>query len=388
MSNARVIPSLNFEEINRYSSTFKPCCLFSVNPFYMQIELGFVSIDMGKNATVFLLLAISLFVGASSCFISLQGLDSVYGISKGIILKDPASFFDSNGKLNIVGVIDNNGEFPVGAIVGVNVSRATHNESSAFADISSNGSNNSFVSTFTSPTYSRIIYPGTGAPFKLVLSPESIESVGQPFIYSITREENVNYDVLVLNYSNMAVGSEGALIGTVRNSASFPVYNATVFASVHDSHQAQIDSAATEVIPVIGPGKTVQFKLAPDKSQSSKAVYYSCAGVDLDAPISTLATPDGGFIPFDLQAIAKIINLKYDDQSKSILFGVDHYNPDGGLITLKLPQLYDDQRLTVFMDGLARDDVKMTHDGKTIKMDIFVPPNEHQIQVKGVSYVT
>lgn len=353
----------------------------------MQIELGFVSIDMGKNATGFLLLAISLLIGAGSFFISLQGLDPVYGISKGIILKDPASFYDSSGRLNIVGVIDNNGEFPVGATVGVNVSRATHNESTPFADLSSSGPNNSFVSTVTTPTYSRVIYPGTGAPFKLVLSSESLESVGKPFIYSITREEKVNHDVLVLNYSNMAVGSEGALIGTVRNSASFPVYNATVFASVHDSHQAQIDSAVTEVIPVIGPGKTVQFKLAPDKSQSSKAVYYSCAGVDLDAPISTLATPDG-FIPFDLQAIAKIINLKYDDQSKSIVFGVDHYNPDGGLITLKLPQLYDDQRLTVFMDGLARDDVKMTHDGKTIKMDIFVPPNEHQIQVKGVSYVT
>lgn len=139
---------------------------------------------------------------------------------------------------------------------------------------------------------------------------------------------------------------------------------------------------------MLGPGQTVQFKLLPDKSLSSKAVYYSCAGVDLDAPISTLATPDGGFIPFDLQAIAKIINLKYDDQSRSIIFGVDHYNPEGGFITLKLPQIYDNQRLTVIMDGLAREDVKMTRDGKTIKMDIFVPPNEHQIQVKGVTHVT
>jgi hypothetical protein len=354
----------------------------------MQIELGFVSIDMGKNATILSLLVMLLFVGASSFFISLQGLDSVYGISKGIILKDPASFYDNSGKLNIVGVVDNNGEFPVSATVGVNVTKKTHNESTVLADLSPSGSSNSFVSTVTSPTYSRVIYPGTGAPFKMVLSPGSIESVGQPFIYSIIQEEKVNYDVLVLNYSNMAVGNDGALIGTVRNSASFPVYNATVFASVHDSHQAQIDSSTTEVIPVIGPGKIVPFKLLPDMSVSSKAVYYSCAGVDLDAPISTLATPDGGFIPFDLQAIAKIISLEYDDQSKSIVFGVDHYNPEGGLITLKLPQLYDDQRLTVFMDGLARDDVKMTRDGKTIKMDIFVPPNEHQIQVKGVSYVT
>ena len=101
-----------------------------------------------------------------------------------------------------------------------------------------------------------------------------------------------------------------------------------------------------------------------------------------------MATSDGGFIPFDLQAIAKIIDLKYDDQSKSIVFGVDHYNPDGGFITLKLPQIYDDQRLAVIMDGSPLNDVKMTQDGKTIKMDIFIPPNEHQIQVKGVSHVT
>jgi hypothetical protein len=40
------------------------------------------------------------------------------------------------------------------------------------------------------------------------------------------------------------------------------------------------------------------------------------------------------------------------------------------------------------MDGLPRKDVKMTHDGKTIRMDIFIPPDEHQIQVKGVSHVT
>lgn len=342
---------------------------------------------MDKHGTMFLVLGLLFFTGASTYCFSMHGLNSVYGFSDGIILKDPASFYDSDGKLNIVGVIDNNGEFPVDVTVGINVTGTTDILSTISADDASN-SGNSFSSTVTSPTYAKVIYPGTGAPFKIVLSPESIESVGQPFIYSVIRKERVNYDVLELNYSNMAVGRERALIGTVRNSAPFPIYNATVFASVHDSNQAQIDSATTEVIPVLGPGQKVQFKLLPDKSIRSNAVYYSCAGVDLDAPISTVATSDGGFIPFDLQAIAKIIDLKYDDQSKSIVFGVDHYNPEGGFITLKLPQIYDDQRLTVIMDGSPRDDVKMTRDGKTIKMDIFIPPNEHQIQVKGVYHVT
>jgi hypothetical protein len=353
----------------------------------MHNELKFVRRVMDKPYAIFLLLGLLLFMVASTFLLSINWLNSAYGFNDGIFLKDPASFYDSSGKLNIVGVVDNNGEFPVDVTVGVNVTKTPFSESITLAGGSSSSSNSLF-STVTSPTYSRVIYPGTGAPFKIVLSPESIESVSQPFIYSANTKENVNYDVLELNYSNMAIGSERALVGTVRNTAPFPVYNATVFASVHDSTQAQIDSATTEVIPILGPGQTVQFKLLPAESVRYDAVYYSCAGVDLDAPISTLATSDGGFIPFDLQAIAKIVDLKYDDQSKSIVFGVDHYNPEGGFITLKLPQIYDDQRLAVIMDGSPRDDVKMTLDGKTIKMEIFIPPNEHQVQVKGVSHVT
>lgn len=341
---------------------------------------------MDKHVMWFLLLGLLFFTGAVIFFPSKYGLDSVYGFRDVIIVKDPASFYDNSGKLNIVGVIDNNGQYPVDATVGVNVTGTPHNESTA----SVNGLsifNSSINSTVTSPTYARVIYPGTGAPFKIVLSPGSFISVGQPFIYSAIRKENANFDVLELNYSNMAVGSERALVGTVRNSAPFPVHNVAVFASIHDSNQAQLDSATTEVIPVIGPGQKIQFKLLPDESVKSNAIYYSCAGVDLDAPINTLATSNGSFIPFDLQAIAKIIDLKYEDQSKSIVFGVDHYNPEGGYITLRLPQIYDDQRLTVLMDGSPGDDVKMTRDGKTIKVDIFIPPNEHQIQIKGVSSV-
>jgi hypothetical protein len=342
---------------------------------------------MDKQGTMFLLLGLLFFTGSSTIFFVMHELNTVYGFGDGIILKDPASFFDSTGKLNIIGVIDNNGEFPVDATVGVNVTELSDEENST-STAGSGNTNNSFFSTVTSPTFARVIYPGTGAPFKIVISPESTESVSQPFIYSVTQKENVNYDVLELNYSNMAVGSEGALMGTVRNSAPFAVYNATVFASVHDSNQAQIDSAISKEIPMLGPGQEVQFNLLPDESVKSDAVYYSCAGVDLDAPISTLPTSHGGFIPFDLQAIAKIIDLKYDDKSKSIVFGVDHYNPEGGIITLKLPQIYDDQTLTVIMDGSPDEVVKMSRDGKTIKMDIFIPPNEHQIQIKGVSHVT
>ena len=340
---------------------------------------------MVKHCTLILILSFTFFLGAITLFPS--GQYSVYGLREGIILKDPGSFYDETGKLNIIGVIDNNGEFPADVTVGVNVTETA----SSLSTVSSDGASSfgsSITSTISGPTYSKLIYPGTGAPFKIVLSSDSIESVSQPFIYSTVRKEKANFDVLELNYSNMATGSDRALVGFVRNKASFPVYNATVFASVHDSDQAQIDSATTKAIPKLEPGQQIQIKLVPDLSVRSNAVYYSCAGVDLDAPITTVATSDGGFIPFDLQAIAKIIDLKYDDKSKSLVFGVDHYNPEGGMITLKLPQVYDDQKLTVIMDGSPHDDVKMTQDGKTIKMDIFIPPNEHQIQIKGITHVT
>jgi len=309
-----------------------------------------------------------------------------YGMHDGIILKDPASFLDNKGRLNIIGVIDNDRDFPVEAIVGVNVTEKPTAISGSYSSSSNNTTTSNFT-TFTSPTFARVIYPGTGAPFKIVLGPES-EVISPPFVYAVKQRVRVNYDVLNLNYSNMAIGSEKALIGTVTNTAPFPVYDATVYASVHDSKEAQVDSAISEIIPRLGPGQEVQFKLVPDPMAKSSAVYYSCAGVDLDAPISTLATSDGGFIPFDLQALAKIIDLKYEEHSNSIVFGVDHYNPEGGMISLKVPQTSDGQKPTVIMDGLPRDDVKITSDGKTIRIDLFIPPNQHEVQIKGVSHVT
>ena len=48
------------------------------------------------------------------------------------------------GKLNIIGVVDNNGEFPVDATVGVNVTEVSDNEDTASAHGSSNSTNLSF----------------------------------------------------------------------------------------------------------------------------------------------------------------------------------------------------------------------------------------------------
>jgi hypothetical protein len=307
----------------------------------------------------------------------------VYGLDEDIILKDPGSFLDSSDHNNIIGVIDNNGKIPVDVIVAVNVTEKTHQTTDAI----STRSDDTNIRAVTSPTFARIIYPGTGAPFKIVLENKLVEAVSPPFVYAVKHVDKINYNLLKLNYSNMAIGSERALIGTMENIAPFPLYNATVYASVHDAKKAQVDSVISDKVPILQPGEKAQFKLIPVVSAMSSAVYYSCAGVDLDAPITTLKTSKGGFIPFDLQALAKIIDLRYNDETKSVVFGVDHYNPAGGFITLKLPQMSDAQKLVVKMDGILDDDIKMTSDGKTIKLDIFVPPNEHQIEVNGVSYL-
>ena len=330
------------------------------------------------------LLLITL-IGFWGCTVFSTGLTAnlVYSLED-IVLKDPGSFIDNNGRINVIGVIDNNGDFPVKATVAVNVTERGIEENITGQP---NSSDNYIVQTVNSPTFARIIYPGEGTPFKIVLEPESVLSISSPFVSHLEQIQNTNYDILLLNYSNMAQGGERALMGTVENMAPFRVYNVTVYASVHDSNQSQIDSAISDKLSIIEPGERIQFAVTPDASAKSRSVYYSCAGVDLDAPITTLTTSDGGFIPFDLQALAKVIDLKYDDKSESIVFGIDHYNPEGGLITLKLPQIHDDQKLTVIKDGLPDNNTKMTGDGKTIKMDIFIPPEEHQIEIKGVSYI-
>ena len=42
----------------------------------------------------------------------------IYAIENGsdIVVKDPGSFLDSTGRLNIIGVVDNNGDYPIGGV--------------------------------------------------------------------------------------------------------------------------------------------------------------------------------------------------------------------------------------------------------------------------------
>ena len=46
----------------------------------------------------------------------------------------------------------------------------------------------------TSPTFARLIYPGTGAPFKIVLDNKLVEAVSPPFVYAVKHVDKINYD--------------------------------------------------------------------------------------------------------------------------------------------------------------------------------------------------
>jgi hypothetical protein len=238
--------------------------------------------------------------------------------------------------------------------------------------------------TLTNGTYARIIYPSTSVPFKFVLEPGQ-QPIGKSFIESITEVDATYYDILHLNYTNMAVGTDKALFGSIKNVAPFAVHNVSVYASVHNNNRSQIDSAKSNVIPTINSGEEVKFMVKPDSSVKPDVYYFSCAGVDLDPPISTINTGDGGFIAYDLRGLVKISKLGYENSSDSMIFAAEHYNPAGGNIMLKIPQMADSQKVNVLMDGKPYEKAKINMDGKTVRIDIFIPPEEHSIQIKGVA---
>ena len=64
------------------------------------------------------------------------------------------SFVDSNGRLNVIGVVDNNGKMPVAVTVSLDT-------------IDKSG----LTKVMTDPNFGNIIYLFTGAPFKFIFAP-------------------------------------------------------------------------------------------------------------------------------------------------------------------------------------------------------------------------
>jgi len=114
--------------------------------------------------------------------------------------------------------------------------------------------------------------------------------------------------------------------------------------------------------------------------------YYSCAGLDFDAPIPTIDAGGGKFIPFNLNTFAQISSLRYENTTDSIAFGIRPYSPKGWPLSLQIPQFSQNQTVTVMLDG-ERHDASVKGDGKTVYIDFFVPKGDHQIEIQGVRNV-
>jgi hypothetical protein len=320
-------------------------------------------IKLGSDFIVIAILTTFFFL-----YIIVVPIPVVHAVTHSLIkMTEQRTFRDSNGNLNVIGVVDNNGQVPVGITVGLNTT----------------GRDGSITSIIKQSIYGRIIYPFAGAPFKFVIGPDQ-SVISKAFITNIKQIPVPYYNVLRLNYSGMPIGEDRALVGTAKNVGSFDLHNITIYASAHDRNGAQVDSIRSNVIPVIKPGKEVAFTAKPYSGIRSVILYYSCAGVDLNAPITTLDLGKGQFIAYDLRALARISDFKYDSATDSIMFGVNYYSPDGGPLSLKIPQLSEKQSLSVLMDGKLYNQAYVRMDGKTISINFFVPREDHQVQIKGI----
>jgi hypothetical protein len=342
---------------------------------------GFIIIEMiEKLSSKTRVINRSIFLILITCSILLLSQSNMHSVSTSAaadetrIIPEQQSLKDEKGNLNVVGVVRNNGSIPVQVTVGMNITEKGSNQ-----DVS-----NLRNAMIQNTTYSRIVYPSTESPFKFIIHPSDNSVVSRVFIANAKEVPVPLYDNLVLNYSNIPVGENRALVGTVKNVGPFDLHDVSIYASVHNKNRTQIDSVKTLPISVVKAGQEQPFNAIPDPSIREEIEYFSCAGLDFDEPMPTLKVDDDEFIPFDLQAIAKISSLQYLNSTDSISFGVKHYNPDGGDLSLKVPQLSKNHSILVKMDDEIYDGTSITMDGKTIHIDIFIPPGDHEMDIQGI----
>ncbi len=276
-----------------------------------------------------------------------------------------SSFVDSEGRLNVVGTVRNTGALPVQVTMGLSVEDEGGNR------------------VVQAPTYGRVIWPLNDAPFKFVVESGTAD---EPFIMDVQEADAANHGAIVLNYSSMAAGEEMAFVGTVKNTAPYDIHNVSVFASVRSDNSTQIDTVRSNVIPVLKAGEEQPFVAIPDPAVRSEVYYYSCAGLDYDDPITTLDAGGGKFIAYSLNAVAQVSSLSYENATDSISFGIRPYAPNGGDLSLRIPQLSGNQTVAVMLDGELHD-ASIWGDGKTMYIDFFVPKGDHHVQIQGVRNV-
>jgi hypothetical protein len=303
---------------------------------------------------------------------SVVTLQHVYAGNPVNVIAQPP-FAGSDGKINVVGVVKNNGSIPIEVVLGLNVV--------------AKGVSGGLSTTIKEPTYGRIIYPASVSPFKFALEPAWSAS-GAPFILNAKQVLTPYYKPLNLSYSNMPAGSDRALVGTAKNISPFDLHNVTILASVHNAKGTQIDSVKSKLFPLIRPGQIVAFTALPDPAIKAHIAYFSCADISVgnNPALNTLGIGNGQFIAYQMYGVVQISQLKYDNTTDSLVFGIKHYNPAGGPFSLKMPETSKNP-VSVIMDGkLYSASVQM--DGKTVTVNFFVPPDNHEVQIKGIRNVT
>ena len=283
-----------------------------------------------------------------------------------ISIVDQKIFQGLNGDRNLVGVVQNNAGTPIEVKIGVNITKP-----------------NNISSILTSNTFTNVIYPYTAAPFKFTISsnelfkglayPIETKKIAKPFLLELRQ-----------NYSNLATDDEKALVGTIKNKGFNIIKNVAVYASVHSINGTQIDSVKSTVIPVIHPDEEISYKIIPDSAIKDDVYIYSCAGLDINAPISTMSIGNGEYLVFNLESASAISNFRYENSSDSIIFEIYPYNPVGGPTIFQVPQISSNQKIDIFLDGKEYENKIVTMDGKTISMNIFIPKDKHELKISGI----
>jgi hypothetical protein len=339
------------------------------------------------GAAIVITICICTVCGLSLFLMSLLNTPDVYADNtnspnsnlSSLVVTKQGTFIDANGKLNLVGVVDNIGHVPVQVNMGLNVK----------------DTKTGHVTTMIQPTFSKVIYPLAGAPFKFVLDDYHNSSTnvasstipGKAYISSIKEVSVPYFKSLRLNYSNTPIGKDRSLVGTVKNIGPVDVHDVSVIASAHDNKTSQIDSVKSKPISVIKPGEEVPFTATPDPSEGPKILYYSCAEIDLHpGGMNTLDMGNGKTVAYDLHGIVSVSDFKYVSSTDSLVFAVKRWNPTGGPMSLKIVKASGAQDISVLMDGKMNNkdvSVKLMNP-QTVHIDFNIPPGNHDIQVKGL----
>ena len=104
--------------------------------------------------------------------------------------------------------------------------------------------------------------------------------------------------------------------------------------------------------------------------------------------MNTLDTGNGQFIAYQMYGATQISDLKYNNTTDSLVFGIIHFNPAGGSFSLKIPEMSKSQPISVILDGKLYTQASVKMDGKTVHLDFFIPPDNHQEQIKGIRNTT